>query len=409
MVHALLVAYAAITVTLIGGSLYPAEAGYLAGLIRPIAVITAALVIWMAVQTVPLPVKSWAHPIWASAQMALDKPIAGSITIDRGATFVAICRYFSAIAILLVATVVTIDRARAEWVLFWLVGLTSFAAVVQIIHDLTGLKFVDAVTDATIRVSTTALSVLGVIVATAAAMRAVERYETRRARTNMPLQKFVIALSFALAAFSVCALCLAFFTQAPIIFAASTGWATLFILMVVRRLGLGPWTGAAIGAAVIGVAIFIAQRHAGLGDLTLRYASHAQPSLISMTQRIIEDTGWAGTGAGTFASLSPIYQVSDTALAGMQAPTTAAQIAIELGRPVLWLVLIMTIIILFLFFRGALQRGRDAFYPAAGAGCTVALTLESFCDASLLSSTVIICAVATLGLGLAQSISRTSQ
>ena len=93
----------------------------------------------------------------------------------------------------------------------------------------------------------------------------------------------------------------------------------------------------------------------------------------------------------------------------MPAPTTAAQIAIELGQPALGAILIVTIIVLFMLLRGALQRGRDLFYPAAGAGCIVVLTFEAFCDASFFSTTVVICAVVALGLGLAQRISRTIQ
>ena len=48
--------------------------------------------------------------------------------------------------------------------------------------------------------------------------------------------------------------------------------------------------------------------------------------------------------------------------------------------------------------------------PAAGAGCIVVLTLEAFCDASLFTSTaVLVYTTATLGLALAQRISRTAQ
>jgi hypothetical protein len=409
MIHALLVAYAAVTIVLVEVSIQPGEAGHLASLIRPIAMIAPILAVWMLAQTIPLPIKSWAHPIWASAETALDNPIAGSITIDLGATLVAICRYFSAIAILFVAVAVTIDRMRAEWVLFWLVGVTTLAAAVQIIHNLGGFNFFDEATDAGVRASTTALCALGVIVAATATVRAIERYETRRTRTDVPSTKFAIALGLALVAFAICSLSLAFFAQAPIIFAAASGCAMLAILMVIRRLGLNLWAGVAIAAMAIGSAIAIAGTHTGSGALTLRYASHSQSSLISMAQRIIEDTGWFGTGAGTFASLLPIYRAADSVTARMSAPTTAAQIAIELGWPAFWAILTMTIVFLFLLLQGALQRGRDSFYPAAGVSCIVVLTLEAFCDASLFRTTVVICAAAALGLGLAQSVSRTSQ
>ena len=398
MIHALLVAYAAVAVALVGTLIRPGEAGHLASVIRPIALFAAILAIWLMVQMIPVPIKSWAHPIWAAAETALGTPIASGITIDPGATLVAICRYFSAIAILFVATAVTIDRMRAEWVLFWLVGAATVAAVVQIIHGLGAFEFLDESTGARIRASTTGLCALGVIMAATAAARAVERYETRRTESDVPFNEFAIALTLALVAFAMCFVSLAIFSVAPVIFAAASGLATLAILMVIRRLGIGVWAGDTMAAMAIGIAITIAisiaETHAGSGDATLRYASRSQSSLISITQRIIADTAWPGTGAGTFELLLPIYRDSSTVTARMPAPTTAAQIAIELGRPALWAILIMIMVVLFLLLRGALQRGRDSFYPAAGAGCIVVLTLEAFCDASLLNTPVVICAVA---------------
>ena len=180
------------------------EAGHLANLIRPIAIIAAVLAIWIMIQTIPLPIKGWAHPIWANAQTALDTPITSGITIDPGETLVAICRYFSAIGILFLAVAVTIDRMRAERVLPWLVGATTVAAAVQIVHGLTGFKFIDEAADAGIRASTTALCALGVITTATAVVRAIERYELRRTKTDMPFNKFVIALSLSLVAFAIC-------------------------------------------------------------------------------------------------------------------------------------------------------------------------------------------------------------
>ena len=413
MIHALLVAYAAVAMALVGASIRPGEAALLASVIRPIAIIGAILAVWLMVQMIPVPIKSWAHPIWAGAETAFGTPIVVGITIDPGATLVAICRYFSAIALLFVATAVTIDRVRAERVLFWLVGATTLAAVVQIIHGLVAFEFLDHGTTVDIRVPTTALCALGVIMAATAVVRAIERYETRRTETDVLFTKFPNALSLALVAFGICALSLVIFSRAPVIFAAASGLATLAILMVIRRLGFGLWAGTTFAAMAIGVviiiAVAIAELHAGQGDAVLRYASYSQSSLISITRRIVADTGWRGTGAGTFELLLPIYWDSSTIPLGIRAPTTAAQIAIELGWPALWAILIMTIVVLFLLLRGALQRGRDSFYPAAGAGCIVVLALEAFCDASLFSTAVLICTVAALGLGLAQRVSRTNQ
>jgi hypothetical protein len=407
IIYALLVAYAAVAVTLVGALIRPGEAEHLASIIRPIAIVAGILGFWLIVQVIPLPVKSWTHPIWADTETALGTPIAGFITIDPGASVVAICRYFAAMAILFVAAAVTIDRMRAERVLFWLVGATTLAAVLHVIQGLIGSAFLDAVINIKVAESTTALSALGAIMAAAAVVRAIERYETSRSETDAAFTKVKIALSLALVAFGICTFSLIIFSRAFVSLAAASGLVSLAILVVIRRLGFGPWAGDTIAtvsiAIVIVIVIAIASKHAGSDDALLRFSSHSPSLLMSVAQRIIGDTSWVGTGVGTFELLLPIYGNS----VKMPAPTTAAQIVIELGWPAFAIILMMVLGILFMLLRGALQRGRDSFYSAAGTGLIVALTLEAFCDASLFSTTVLICAVSALGLGLAQRVSRT--
>jgi hypothetical protein len=56
--------------------------------------------------------------------------------------------------------------------------------------------------------------------------------------------------------------------------------------------------------------------------------------------------------------------------------------------------------------RGALQRGRDSFYPAAGAASLVTLLLLAFGEAAVLATGVAVIAASVLGLAAAQSRSR---
>jgi hypothetical protein len=54
-------------------------------------------------------------------------------------------------------------------------------------------------------------------------------------------------------------------------------------------------------------------------------------------------------------------------------------------------------------------RGRDSFYPAAGAGCLIVLLFLFFMNAGILGNAAAITAAATLGLAFAQSKSRMIQ
>ena len=121
---------------------------------------------------------------------------------------------------------------------------------------------------------------------------------------------------------------------------------------------------------------------------------------------MISDTHWTGSGAGTFSALASIYRDIDDP-DEPQAPTTAAAIVVELGQPALSLSIITMVASTALLVAGALRRGRDSFYPAAGAGCVIALMVEAFTDAALLSTAVQIVVAVVVGLGLAHSKSRT--
>lgn len=126
---------------------------------------------------------------------------------------------------------------------------------------------------------------------------------------------------------------------------------------------------------------------------------------------MLDDAPLAGTGAGTFAALASIYRGADDPFTdvGAPPPTAACATAIELGKPMLWSVVVAALGLFGVLFEGALRRGRDAFYPAAGAGCLITLLFLSFMNAGLSGPAVIIIATATVGRAFVQSKSRTAQ
>ena len=91
-----------------------------------------------------------------------------------------------------------------------------------------------------------------------------------------------------------------------------------------------------VSLAILGVIAVIAAIPHEV-DPTLALSSTPQAS-ITIIQRILSDVAWTGTGAGTFDLLLPIYRVADEAGISV-APTAAALIAIEIGRPMLLAIL----------------------------------------------------------------------
>jgi hypothetical protein len=141
-------------------------------------------------------------------------------------------------------------------------------------------------------------------------------------------------------------------------------------------------------------------------DFTLAFAASPQSPLIALTRRILTETSWLGTGAGTFAAILPVYRDINELAAGNVAPTAAAAIAIEMGKPFLVAAIIGGIALIIMLLRGAARRGRDSLYPTAGASCVVAITILAFNNQGVFNTSVLVIVATTIGMAIAQSKSR---
>ncbi|MEJ0093272.1 MAG: hypothetical protein WDN46_07515 [Methylocella sp.] len=394
---------------LIALNLPPIEAQRFGKLIQPLVICAAIPALWMLAQMLPLPLShtapwailsSLAHPVWASVATGFTSNIAGSVSIDIGATATALVRYLSIVGVILLATSVTINRDRAEAVL---VGLT--AATVLISFVLIGADAFDA---GPLAAPEEALNCacLGLIFSATCAWLIFERQETRRSKLGLRETRFVYSMLACLAAFLVCAGAIAATRSGSLIFAASCGFGMFCAVFLVRRLNLGRWGAGAIGVTASVIAIALVSGAAGhSADLRLAFVKK-DPASIELTQRILADTPFLGDGAGTFGSLLPIYRsTSDGAREG-DAVTASARLSVEMGRPVLWAAVIAAIISVIYFLRAAAKRGRDSFYPASAASCLVTLIILAFVNVGLFGAALPALSAVILGLGLAQSQSR---
>jgi hypothetical protein len=388
---------AAATLLIIGAEVRPREAAHLLKIIRPVLVLLAIPALWILLQLSPMPFSALVHPMWVSTAEALKIPLSGHISIDLGATLMGLARYLMAAGILVIATTIAIDRTRAEWVLAALTLATTALAAVLLAISLSSVGADPALH---------AASALGVVTAAAATIRSIERFETRR--TNVDISMFFGFLAANLLALLICWLALIFAAPKQVAFAAGCGFATIVLVVIIRRLGLGRASAGALAAVAVIAAGAIGNSYAGNGDPTLRFASNAAPSAISTAQRMMADN-YIGTGVGTFTALLHIYREVDDVAAPIAAPTTAAQITIEMGRFSLWMAVLMALGAIGILLRGALSRGRDSFYAAGAAGSIVCLTAEAFTDASLFGTGIVIFFAAILGLGFAQCSSRTTK
>jgi hypothetical protein len=385
------------------------EGRHLSKVIVPVIVCLAVPAIWMVIQTIPLPVPALVHPIWASTAAALGKELTGSISIDPGQTLISLADYGTTIGVLIGAAAITIDRTRAHSFLLLLTGTAALAGLSFVLVLLALPSLVEVAKAPLVQRTLAAQCALSVPISAAATWHVFEVYERRRSRAEVSFAGFAVTGLACLTPLGICLCALVYSGQVPLLLIAVFGLGIVVAIIVVRRLGVGILGGGALlGTGLIIMVAVLAARPATYGDITFRYATSSGPQ-IELAERLLSDTPWTGSGAGTYEALAPMYDDGTRNPEQIQAPTAAAKAAVELGKPMLWLVVVMGIACIGLLVRGSLRRGRDSLYSAAGAGSTAVLILESFNDLARPAGPVVLLAAAAFGLGLAQSVSRTVQ
>lgn len=399
--------YAALGMMIVAAAIRPGQARHFVKLIRVPAALGAIPLIWMLIQLLPIPIHGLSRSIWESAASALNTPLSASITIDPGLTLIALCRFASMLAIAFVAAAVSIDRQRAEKLLWVLASAAAVITLTLFASQLGGFNLLNKADGSRAHATNVAAAIIGIVLFVTSVIMIIERYEIRRHHHNS-LSPLLIPSSIMIAGLLVCSLTLVAGDTSYAIFAAACGIATVVIIYFVRRIGFGPGAGLAIGCvAIVAVAAIIwTKGHPIAGDLSLRYMTGGKADVVSLDSRIIDEVGLGGSGAGTFGAITLIYGTK-APLDVFRPSTFAGQIAIELGRPALWIIVGLACALIVMCVQAVFTRGRDFFYPLAGAGVAVAMILNSFSSSDLTNPAISLLVAVTLGLGLAQRISRT--
>lgn len=393
-------AVAAAAIALVVLTVPAVEARRLAALLKPISLGALVPGAWMLVQVVPAP--DWlAHPAWTSASAALGKPLAGTISLDIGATLLCLARFSLVLAFAVLAVAVALDRQRAQLLLFVLTAVATAVAAMLIALDLGALDFA-GMDPAALREQMLVIAVIGLLLTCASLVRGSEDRTWRGATAaseGAPIIEFVAPGG----AFVICLAAIVLDANAALLLAAACGVSILIGLAVIRRSRLGPWGRSGIAAAAaVGLIGFFAVNPANREvDPALSLSSQPRAA-IATTQRALTDVKWIGTGAGTFEALVPFYRDVDDAVP-RTAPTAAASVVIEMGRPFLWAAVVVILVGAGSFFRRALMRGRDYVYAGTGAACLVAVLLSSFANAGILGLAAALLTATVYGLALAQS------
>src|SRR6185437_6565620 len=349
--------------------------------------------VWMLLQVLPMPARSLTNPIWMSASAALGKPLAGSVSLDIGATLLVLADYCACVGVACVSAAVTLDKSRAENVLSLLTVVATLIAA-----ELIGSDFGYFGLSNFARLDATVIAIIGFVLSSATLIRSHEQLVVSRNRSNSRVMAKVSA-SPSVAALVICLSAILISAAAVLLFAALFGSGVLISAWVIRRWRLGLWGQAGIAGLAVVVAVgFFAMAPKRVADPTLALSIQSGSSSI---ERMLADANFAGSGAGTLEALSALYSDADG-----QTPktsTTAAAIAIEMGQPFLWGCVVVSILAASTLFRRALLRGRDYLYPSAGAGCIAALLIALFGSDGVSGLTAALMTGVLCGLAFAQS------
>ncbi|WP_035700133.1 hypothetical protein, partial [Bradyrhizobium genomosp. I (2014)] len=305
----------------------------------------------------------------------------------------------AAISLLGVTVLVVRNRSRAQLILFVLSGVTAVSALILGLHRLLPALAADGPHDLT-----TTLAGFGLMLNLAVMQLAAERAETH----HSVLRSVAIGLCGLVGAL-VSAAAISGFSGTNSAIAAAFGVVLMLLILVIRRLDLSPLAASALSvAALIGAAIvltFLFEKSSG--PILMRLAPEMGAETKAALEHMLADTRWFGAGAGTFATVGRIY-LSDAG-AVLTAPSAAMAVFAGMGWIGLAAMIAASLTALARLFFGALQRGRDSFFPAAAAACVLFALVQSFAGAGLLRPAAFLCLSVIVGLGLSQSVSQSSR
>jgi hypothetical protein len=397
------------------------------------AALFVAVIGWILVQTATVAPVLPAHPIWDLASGALGRPLAGSISVDRDLTMLALIRLLTAGSVFWLALQLGRNAARASLLLDALVvvicvyaayGLVAYAlANGQLPWLETGAANakVTGVTSTFVNHNSFATYAgLGLVVVCATIFRLYEREfaETeghRRLRIATMIEATGRNGGLLLAGAFVLSVALLLTGSRGGVISTAVGLAVL--AAVVMRTGAGGVPGHIKGRVTWRVGIIALAALAGIAALF----GFGDPFLTDLAERGIADTGrmavylitlWSildapltGHGYGTFADVFPMYRDRSISVQGAweQAHNTYLEIFQGLGLLFGSMLVACVLALVVSCMHGATTRQESLTAPRVAASAAFLVSVHSLVDFSLQIQAVALTFMAILGAGVAQS------
>jgi O-antigen ligase len=360
------------------------------------------------------------HPIWRMAQDALGYAVAGSISVDRDATVLALLRLVTAAAVFWLALQLARSSRLARWLVeavavigfgYALYGLVAFFVFPKTILWFEKEHYLDSLTSTFVNRNSYATYAAMALIASVGVTLSEFAQGASSGSTGRQAAGFLASLTGGaglwLAMTVVTAMSLVLSGSRGGIAAAFLGLTIGALLSILQRRGKrSPAAIAGILALLFVVAVAVA-----FGDLLAdRLASQGLQSddrlaAYAITLGSIGDRPWLGFGAGTFEHVFPMYRDATISPFGQwdKAHNTYLAIIQGLGIPVAALLMLGIGFLVWRCFFGALNRRRAATPALVASAASITVLAHAFVDFSLEIEGVTLTWMALVGGGVAQS------
>jgi O-antigen ligase len=389
--------------------------------IRVAALLFAAAAVWALAQNATWVPAGWQHPIWQLAADVLGRPVAGSISVDRSLTAVAVMRLITAASVFWLALQLSRDAGRARLLIWSVVAIsTAYAAVGilalgfmpngRVFAELVRSKFVTSTFVNQNHYAT--FAGIGFIAAIGLTLRL---YRRRLSRTGHLLRLKIAALVETTGSNGAIPLALVLVILTGLLLSGSRGAIIATGLGFLVLLGLTArgekrslhreallliFAVMVVGAVFVGFSdVFVGRIEAGgLYD-------QGRPRLFLVTILSILTSPVLGFGHGTFSAAFPMFhdESLNVWVYWDKAHNTYLETLQGLGLLFGTTLIASVAVLVWDCLKGARTRQRDATIPAIAGGVSFLVGTHALVDFSLQIQAVTLTYMAILGAGVAQA------
>jgi O-antigen ligase len=389
--------------------------------IRPPALLFAGAASWALLQNATWVPAGWQHPIWQLASEVLDRPVAGSISVEPSLSTVALLRLITAASVFWLALQLGRDPWRARLLIWSVVGISAVYAAVgifalgfmpngRLFADLMPLKVVSSTFVNQNHYVT--FAGLGFISAIGLILRL---YRRQLGRTGHLLRLKVAALIGTTGREGALPLMLAFVILTGLLLSGSrggiiaTGFGLLALFALNVRRGKRSLRHEALLLIFVALAVgavFVAFSDVFIGRVG-EHGMYEQGRLHAFLVTILSilTAPILGFGYGTFSAAFPMFHDESVSVWGFwdKAHNTYLETFQGLGLLFGGMLIACVVALAWQCFKGAKTRQRDATIPAIAASVSVLVGMHALVDFSLQIQAVTLTYMAILGVGVAQA------